>query len=55
MSIVTQPKMWMRSNMVLRLCVGVTVLFTWAEVGMAKPKGPIYKHAPAFAKLPETS
>ncbi len=52
MSIVTQTKMWMRSNMVLRLCVGVTVLFTWAEVGMAKPKGPIYKQCACICQAP---
>jgi hypothetical protein len=54
MTPVSQTPMWMRGRMVLGLGVALIVFLTWAEAGMAKPKGAIYKQCACICQAPET-
>ncbi len=48
----TQSAIWKSHSMFLTLIVGLTIFFTWVEVGMAKPKGPIYNQCACICQAP---
>lgn len=52
MTPVSPTHVCMRSRMVLGLGVGLIMLLTWAEAGLAKPKGAIYNQCACICQAP---